>query len=267
MSVTAVLSLSDVYKHVMSHFSPPGCRFLRGLQSSGGAGGQRTERGAAAAEVPPAQEAAGPVLPGSGLRAGAALQAAAVPVRPRERPPGRRAQAHPDPGQDLVPEPEVQVQAAEAGPEPGDGVSAAAPQGVGAGVSAGREAMSGGGRSRLQPTLLCGPHQPLHLQQLPGVRQLPQPGMQLELCVRFPRRPRTESAGSRQQLHDLWGRRDEQCAELLLRERCAFTTRHQDVVESNHHCMRCIQRLTSECFCSATSSDGGCLWCHRVGTK
>lgn len=59
-----------------------------------------------------AQEAAGSLLTGAGVRAGAALQAAEVPVRAGEGAPGRTDPPHPEPGQDLVPEPPVQTEAA-----------------------------------------------------------------------------------------------------------------------------------------------------------
>ena len=140
------------------------------LQSSSRARGGHEDRGRGPTQAPQAQEAAGALLPGAGVRAGAALQAAAVPVRPGEGPPGRGAQADPDPGEDLVPEQEVQVQAAAAGPEPGDGVPAAAQEGVGAGAGAGREALFGGGHGHIQPLLQHGSHQPFHLQQLPGLQ-------------------------------------------------------------------------------------------------
>ncbi len=139
------------------------CGVIRGVQSSDRACGGHKTRGSGPTQAPETQEAAGPLLPGAGVRAGAPLQAAEVPVRPGERPPGRRAQTHPDPSEDLVPEQEVQVQAAEAGPEPGDGVSAAAQEGLGAGAGAGWEALPGGRHSHLQPLLQRGPHQPFHL--------------------------------------------------------------------------------------------------------
>lgn len=55
------------------------------------------------------------------------------------------------------------MQAAEAGPEPGDGVPAAAQEGVGAGAGAGREALPCWGSGRLQPFLQHGSHQSLRL--------------------------------------------------------------------------------------------------------
>ena len=64
-----------------------------------------------------AQEAAGALLSGAGVRAGAALQAAEVPVRPGERTPGRTDPPHPEPGEDLVPEPPLQAEAAGQGQE------------------------------------------------------------------------------------------------------------------------------------------------------
>lgn len=139
---------------------------IRGLQPSDRACGRHKNRGRKATQAPETQEAAGPVLPGAGVRAGAPLQAAEIPVRAGERPPRRGAKTHPYPGEDLVPEQEVQVQAAAAGPEPGDGVSAAAQEGVGAGAGAGWEALPGGRHSPLQPLLQYGSPQPFHLQQL-----------------------------------------------------------------------------------------------------
>ena len=64
-----------------------------------------------------AQEAAGALLPGAGVRAGAALQAAEVPVRPGAGAPGRADPPHPEPGEDLVPEPPLQAEAAGQGQE------------------------------------------------------------------------------------------------------------------------------------------------------
>lgn len=156
---------------------------IRGLQSSNRVlGGYQVWR-SGPAKGPATQEAPGPLLPGAGVRAGASLQAAKVPVRPGERPPGRRAQTHPNPGENLVPEQKVQVQASAAGPKPGDGVSAAATEGVGAGPGAGRKALSSGGHSHLQPGLQHESHQPLQLQQLPDLQQLHQPRLQHKLCV------------------------------------------------------------------------------------
>lgn len=59
-----------------------------------------------------AQEAPGALLSGAGVRAGAALQTAEVPVGPGERAPGRTDPPHPEPGQNLVPEPSLQTEAA-----------------------------------------------------------------------------------------------------------------------------------------------------------
>lgn len=58
------------------------------------------------------------------------------------------------------------MQTAKAGPELGDGVSAAAQEGVGAGAGARWEALPGGRLNHLQPLLQYGSHQPFHLQQL-----------------------------------------------------------------------------------------------------
>lgn len=71
---------------------------IRGVQSSDRARVGHKTRGFGPTQDSKTQEAACPLLPGAGVRAGASLQAAEVPVRPRERPPGRRAQTHPDPG-------------------------------------------------------------------------------------------------------------------------------------------------------------------------
>jgi hypothetical protein len=71
------------------------------------------------------EEAAGAVLPGPGLRAGEAVQAAEVPVGPRAGADGARAEADPHAGQDLVPESEVQEQAPDGGPEGGEEPSGA----------------------------------------------------------------------------------------------------------------------------------------------
>ncbi|MEQ2202369.1 hypothetical protein XENOCAPTIV_025365, partial [Xenoophorus captivus] len=54
------------------------------------------------------EEAPRPFLAGPGVRAGAALQAAALPVCPGEGAPGQLPETHLHPGQDLVPEQEVQ---------------------------------------------------------------------------------------------------------------------------------------------------------------
>lgn len=64
-----------------------------------------------------AQEAPRALLAGAGVRAGAALQAAEVPVRPGEGAPGRTHPPHPEPGQNLVPEPPLQTEAAGQGQE------------------------------------------------------------------------------------------------------------------------------------------------------
>lgn len=85
--------------------------------------GRSSRRQAKAALSPKTSRA---LLPDSGVRAGAAFQAAALPVRAGERAAGRRAQADLHTGQDLVSEPEVQVQAAAAGQELGAGRSPAA---------------------------------------------------------------------------------------------------------------------------------------------
>lgn len=97
------------------------------------------------------EETPRPLLPGSGVWAGAALQAAALPVRPGERAPGQLPETHLHPGQDLVPEQEVQMQEAAAGQDSGDGRSspsppppptAAAQEGGCAGAGPGRQALS-----------------------------------------------------------------------------------------------------------------------------
>lgn len=67
------------------------------------------------------EETPRPLLPGSGVWAGTALQAAALPVRPRERALGKLTETYLHPGQDLVPEQEVQMQEAAAGQDSGDG--------------------------------------------------------------------------------------------------------------------------------------------------
>lgn len=75
-----------------------------------------TGRGAGRhAEAALSPETARALLPDSSVRAGAAFQAATLPVRAGERAARRRAQAHLHTGQDLVSEQEVQVQAAAAG--------------------------------------------------------------------------------------------------------------------------------------------------------
>lgn len=75
------------------------------------------------------------------------------------------------------------MQTSAAGPEPGDGVPAPAPEGVSAGPGAGRKAVSGGGHNHLQPVLQHESHQPFPVQQLPGLQQLHQPRLQHKLCV------------------------------------------------------------------------------------
>lgn len=99
------------------------------------------------------------------------------------------------------------MQTAAAGPEPGDGVSAAAAEGVGAGPGTGREALSGGGHSHLQPVLQHEPHQPLHLQQLPSLQQLYRPRLQHKLRVQLPRsgrHPTHARIPQQQQLCQFW---------------------------------------------------------------
>lgn len=64
-----------------------------------------------------AKEAQGALLAGAGLRAGAALQAAEVPVGAGEGAPGRTDPPHPQPGKNLVPEPPLQTEAAGQGQE------------------------------------------------------------------------------------------------------------------------------------------------------
>ena len=59
----------------------------------------------------PAKEKEGAIHPGSGLRIGEKIQAAEIPVSPRERTPGQHDQPDPHTSQDLVPEPQVQEQA------------------------------------------------------------------------------------------------------------------------------------------------------------
>lgn len=97
----------------------------------------------AGAEAALSPETARAVLPDSGVRAGAAFQAATLPVRAGERAARRRAQAHLHTGQDLVSEQEVQVQAPAAGQDLGAGRSpAASAQSSRPGARARRKAVS-----------------------------------------------------------------------------------------------------------------------------
>lgn len=94
------------------------------------------------------EEAARALLTGAGVRTRAQVQAAALPVRARAGAPGQFLKAHIHAGQNLVPEPALQVQAAAAGQDFGAGrppsPRTAASQGSRARASAGREAVSGG---------------------------------------------------------------------------------------------------------------------------
>lgn len=118
---------------------------FRGVQSSCRACGGYKNRGPGPTQAPETQEAAGPLLPGAGVRAGAPLQAAEVPVRPGEGPPGRGAQTHPDPGEDLVPEPPLQDEerpGRRCAAGPGDGAASGAAQARCSDPGAGRETFS-----------------------------------------------------------------------------------------------------------------------------
>ena len=101
------------------------CSPLRAVRAAEGGGtGEAGVRQRRATPRATAEEAARALLAGAGLRAGAALQAAALPVGSRARPAGQRAEAHVHAGQDLVPEPALQVQAATARPDSGAGGAA-----------------------------------------------------------------------------------------------------------------------------------------------
>lgn len=71
----------------------------------------------------PAPKAPSPLHPGPGVRARAPLQAAEVSLGPRTRAPGQPHPPHAHPGQDMVPEPPLQVQ--EASEREGNGRAAA----------------------------------------------------------------------------------------------------------------------------------------------
>lgn len=95
-----------------------------------------------AAQGAAATQAARALFAGAGAGAGAALQAAAVSVGTRARAPGQRAAAHAYAGQDLVPEPSLQVQETAPGqvPRTGGPPPSAAPGG-GASAGAGWQAL------------------------------------------------------------------------------------------------------------------------------
>ena len=111
----------------------------------------------------PRQEAAGALLQGADLRAGAPLPAAALPVRPGEGAPGRAHPPHPEPGEDLVPEPPLQDEAGPGGAQPGGAAAAARPQGGHPGPGAGRETVrpdhgagpGGDAQVRPEPASVC----------------------------------------------------------------------------------------------------------------
>lgn len=89
-----------------------------------------------------AKEAPDPLLSVPGVWVGETLQAAALPVRPGERTPGADSKTHLHPGQDLVSEQAVQMQASEAGHVTGaGGVPTSTEEDSGTGAGAGREAV------------------------------------------------------------------------------------------------------------------------------
>ena len=87
-------------------------------------------------------EAARPLLPDPGLRAGAALQAAALPVGARARTNGGHVEADVTAGEDLVPKPALQDEAAESGQVARVGRLPFGPARRGARACPGREAVS-----------------------------------------------------------------------------------------------------------------------------
>lgn len=84
-------------------------------------------RGAQPSAEEPRPEATRPLLQGANLRTGAALPAAALPLCTGEGTSGWAHPSHPEPGEDLVPEPPLQDEAGPRGAEPGRASAATAP--------------------------------------------------------------------------------------------------------------------------------------------
>lgn len=116
-------------------------RVLYRAQISRAFRGRRAGRGGRRSAQRPRQEAACAVLQGADHRAGAPLPAAAVPVRHGEGAPGRPNPPHPEPGENLVPEPPLQDEASSGRAQHGGATAAPGPQGRHPGSGAGREAL------------------------------------------------------------------------------------------------------------------------------
>lgn len=103
----------------------------------------------------PRPQAARPLLQGADDGAGAALPRAALPVCPGAGTPGGAHSTHPQPGEDLVPEPPLQDEAVPRGAESGRAATAAAPPrrhpGPGAGGEASGPGLGGGAPVRPGP--------------------------------------------------------------------------------------------------------------------
>lgn len=95
----------------------------------------------------------GRILPRAGLRAGAALQPPAVPVRSGTGGPGGLPEAHRDSSKDLVPEPPVQDETPPDGRRP-DGVDPCGQEGGGESFGAGRPETVHPGRDPAAPAPL-----------------------------------------------------------------------------------------------------------------